>query len=122
MGLSRFGETHFAYEAEVLTSGNEDDVDPVVGGMPALVGEGGGRSVGKDPVSAAQAGSRRVQGRAVQVSGKEVLVVGIVAGGGVIGGDVESIRGDGYWTRERDLLPSGGGFVGERGRCQESAG
>src|SRR5262249_62131448 len=100
----------------------EGDVHPVIAGEVGAGREGGTAGVGIDTVEPVHAVGQGVQRCVVNpCSGKVVVVPGVVAAGGVVGGDVGGVGADGHWRGEVDLLPAAGRFVGERGggQCRE---
>lgn len=78
-------------------SGREHHVDPVVAGLPGVVGEAAGGALGVDAVAATDPVLQRVQRSVVHPGGGEVAVVGrVVPGGGEVRGDVHRAGGDRY--------------------------
>src|SRR5262249_4115242 len=102
--------------------GLEDDVDPVVGRVIGLVGEGGAAVV-VDAVAAGRAVLQRGERAIGDRGGGEVAIVEVtVADDGLLRGDVHRVLLDGYWRTEAHLLPTSRGFVGEGDGGEEVAG
>src|SRR5439155_570914 len=97
----------------------EDDVDPVIRRVEVAVGEG---VAGAEDAVGADGVGEGVQHPGVDARGEVPAVVGVVARGGVVGGDVGGVDLDRHRVGEVDLLPAGGRLAGEGGARQQRPG
>ena len=99
-----------------------DGVDPVVGGLEGVDGEGRGRRVGEDPVAVGRVGrGQRVEGRPIGRCGEGVERLGVVAVGRQVRHDVRGAGGHRHRGGEADLLPARGRLAREGGLGQQRA-
>ena len=85
----------------------EHHIHPVVGRVPCLVREAAGGAVGIHAVPAGDAVGKGVQRRAVHARRRKVVHIGaVVAGAGVVGGNIDRVGGHGHRAREEHLLPA----------------
>jgi hypothetical protein len=88
-----------------------------------LIRESAGGTINIYAVWAGNPVGEGMKGRIVHTGGREIIIiVAVVAGGGVIGSDIDRVGSDIDGRGKVHLLPPGGGFVTKGARGEESAG
>ena len=101
---------------------DEHDVNPVVLGIEGVGRERAAGAVTVDAVAAVDPARKTAQRRIVHAGGEVGAVHRIVTDRGLIGGDVGGVRRDRNRSRQRHLLPTRRGLVGEGHGRQTRAG